>query len=407
MDVEVKGHPGAVAAVAQVGEQRGLQPLAGPWRQRGQWPEAQPRQVVDQRRVLGEQELQQMVVGGPESGRLGVEEAPKPAGARPAARRMLDGQRRAERCGMAAERELELLAAAGAVGVGHDEARGAVDAADEDIARQPPVAEAAVVGPQRHDRHGSRQRPRGVGRSALENGTLRCRIGDQRRHELGTPALVLARRRGLRGDEALDRDRRDLVEVGKQRVGQDRHRLGLGARVGSHSGDPTPDHARAEVIARLEVIEAVAGAIPALSDRDVQRTIGAEGRRPMLDDAREVVQRIGDRGDDIAAERPIQSSIDGDRRAEHLDQLIGNRRDRRADERAEIGRQGVPGPRAAARVERHGPCSPAALRKARNLHLLSGRVRPELREGHRTRPAHAVSRCRVGGPSAAASSPPP
>jgi hypothetical protein len=188
----------------------------------------------------------------------------------------------------------------------------------------------------------------------------------------------------LGGDEALDRDRRDLVEVGKQRVGQDRHRLGLGARVGGHSGDPAPDHARAEVIARLEVVEAVAGAIPALAHRDIERTIGAEGRRPVLDDAREVVQRIGDRGDDIAAERAIQSPVDRNRRAEHLDQLVGNGRDRRADERAEIGRQGVPGPRAAARVERHGPCSPAALRKARNLHMLSGRVRPERREAART-----------------------
>ena len=67
--------------------------------------------------------------------------------------------------------------------------------------------------------------------SAARSSTARSGCGSPTKHrqQPRAPALDLARRGGLGGDEALDGHRGDLVQVGEQRVGEHADRRGLGA----------------------------------------------------------------------------------------------------------------------------------------------------------------------------------
>ena len=149
---------------------------------------------------------------------------------------------------------------------------------------------------------------------------------DQQPHDRLAAALRLARGLRLLGRVPLGRDRRDLVDVGEDRLGQRGELRGRGARVAGRLGDPPPRHPGPDAVrgeqrleraplAQLAAPEVEVDGAPALGigagaldvvDEPGERRADA-GAHPApeaaLERSRVLGHGLADRGDDLVAQR--------------------------------------------------------------------------------------------------------
>ena len=221
------------------------------------------------------------------------------------ARGPLDG--RAER-GAAVERRLELAAAAGGVGIGHEHARaaprlradgGRADAPGQRDRRGVELvlgrADGALAGRggrSGHERgHAARQRPDGGGRRGAHRLLGGGRVLGQQPHEAPAAALRLAGDGGLLLRVAVRRLGGDLVDVGEDRLAEVVEHLRGEARLAAGLDEAPPREARADAVGGQQGVEAAPGVELAAPEVDVDRPrAAAAARLRVLDQRQEALE---------------------------------------------------------------------------------------------------------------------
>ena len=218
-------HGGGIAAVLDEGKRRLLHPRPA---RRGELVERrQPpgREALGETAGLEEEQLGQVQVSLDHSLRLDHARLRRPQGRggdRPCPAELIPRHRRAERRRDAAGRSLELGGAIRARRAGEQRAADAAHARDQRIRRKAAADPGQVLIRDGERSGASREPPPGrLGRRA-DLGVGRGWIAQEQGEKLAAPDLALALLLALGLRVALDRIGRELVDVGEDRLGQQR-----------------------------------------------------------------------------------------------------------------------------------------------------------------------------------------
>jgi hypothetical protein len=221
-----------------------------------------------------------------------------------------------------AERARDLQSAQRRVRVG-DERVGELAVGDRERAERQPRGGAVVLARRPH--HGSdavgQLHPRVAG-GELDLRGVGGRVRDQQPRQRRAPAVGLPRGRRLLPGVALRRCRGQLVDVGEDRLGQQRQRVAVELQLAGTRRRLSPRHARADPVGREQRLEAAALARLAATELGVELALGQGPLVPALDDVEELRQRALDAGAnalrDRALERPRVGRDGGPDRHDHL-----------------------------------------------------------------------------------------
>ena len=202
----------------------------------------------------------------------------------------------------------DLGAAAGAVGVGQDQAADRVEGCGEGVGRQPPGEPLDLV-------RSARERGRAAWKPParrLGRGAQLCLCGRGLADEHGDQLLAAAAAFALEPRPgfgvALDRVSRERLDVGEDRLGEQAEHIGLDTRLPGRGGQAPPCDARADAVCGLQRVERAALAQLTCAERDVDLAPGATCARWASDQLDELPERLGNAGSHSASERSLQGA---------------------------------------------------------------------------------------------------
>jgi hypothetical protein len=183
-----------------------------------------------------------------------------------------------------------------------------------------------------------RQLPACRPRSCVEVGTVGGRPAQEQGRQLAPPAAAAVLDLGLRLGVAVDGVGGELVDVGEDRLGEQRQRLRLQLRPPARRGDPPPGDPGADPVGGLQRIERPSLPLLAATELDVDLPPGLAAGVGISDQGDEPEQRLADAGADAAAEAALQrplvlGHLAGDRRQD----LLGDRPQFRLDQVGDRG----------------------------------------------------------------------
>ena len=240
----------------------------------------------------------------------------------------LERRAQARRLGIGEQRE----AALGAAGLRHQRVR-----------RQPGTEPAAGRRSRRAPRRvagSSQSASAAAARTAASSGSGSSSSAASRRRRRSR----LARGRRLRLGVAVGRERRELVDVGEHRLGEQGQRPPVDPGLDRDRRDPPPGDPGAEPVGGEQGVERAALAVLAPAERPVDGVAGAAVEVGIADQVDELAQRLLDPAADPGAEAPAQRApVGGHALADRLDDLVAERGDVRADQLADPRRKPAPG----------------------------------------------------------------
>ena len=242
-----------------------------------------------------------------------------------------------------ADGTLDLAAAARAVGVGHHEAADSVERRRERFGRKPRGEPVQLVLGAGERGCQTRHSPARGGRRRAQVLLLGRRVAQQQRDEGAPPPAALALEPRARLGVALDRVRRELLDVGEDRLSEQTQHLRVDVRAAGGLGQPPPGHARTHPIGGLQGVERAA--LPQLAAPEPDVDLAARARaRGASNQLEELAQRLGDPGAHPASERALERASVGRHLAGDRGQdLVGDRLELGLEQVGDLRRQGPPG----------------------------------------------------------------
>ena len=176
---------------------------------------------------------------------------------------------------------------------------------------------------QRRDRRG--EHPAGVGGG--ERDRVRILLGlEQEQREAPAKAVRLTCSGRLLLRVALGGERRDLVDVREDRLGEQCQRPAIDVRLDRKRRDPSPRHPGAELVGGEQRVERAPLAVLAAAEAAIDVARGRAVELWIRDQLDELSQRLLDPEPDPGAEAPGErSSVGGDAVADRSDDLVAER----------------------------------------------------------------------------------
>jgi hypothetical protein len=169
------------------------------------------------------------------------------------------------------------------------------------------------------------------------------RIAEQKGHQLTATSPTYVLDLGLRLRVALDRIGGELVDVGEDRLGEQRERLGTDVGATAGVGEPTPRHPRADPVGGLQGIEGAAGLLLAATEGEVDLASRITARVRVADHRDELGEGLADAAADPAPEAAVERpGVLGDLAGDRLKDLGADRLDLPFDQVGDPRRQVAP-----------------------------------------------------------------
>ena len=232
----------------------------------------------------------------------------------------------------------------GPSGSGQQQAALAVDHRRQRLRRQPSRHPRQRVLGAGERRQPGRHFPRRGARRRRQVGRVGGRVGEQQRDQLAPPPAAQVLDLGLRLGEALDRVGGELVDVGEDRLGQERQRFGPDPGPPAGVGEAPPGDPGADPVGGLQRVERAPGALLAAAERQVDLAARVAPRVGIADQGDELGQRLLHPAPDPAPEAPLQRPrVLGDLVGDRLEDLGRDRVDLAFDQVGDPGGQLAPG----------------------------------------------------------------